>query len=165
MLCLYVCVRGACAVRVARDELLALLAFVVHRVAQSARQRHQEANERDAEDEDATVVEALTSRDLWEQSIMRTGVVCFVVERGGRARRVRSWTSSRSCYHQKKDEDEPHNHADMRLKRRPGLTGIRFFAVICARSLSNSGNTRLNWPERYLTIEAESRRLCRSSFT
>ena len=112
MLCLYVCVRGACAVRVAGDELLALLAFVVHRVAQSARQRHQEANERDAEDEDATVVEALTSRDLWEQSIMRgTGVVCFVVERGGRARRVRSWTSSPACYHQKKDENEPHNHA------------------------------------------------------
>ena len=46
-------VRGAGAVRVARDELLALLAFVVHRVAQRARQRHQEANERDAEDEDA----------------------------------------------------------------------------------------------------------------
>ena len=43
-------VRGAGAVRVARDELVA---FVVHRVAQRARQRHQEANERDAEDEDA----------------------------------------------------------------------------------------------------------------
>ena len=110
MLCLYVCVRGACAVRVAGDELLALLAFVVHRVAQRARQRHQEANERDAEDEDATVeFGALTSRDFWEQSIMRgTGVVCFVVERGGRARRVRSWTSSRTCYRQTKDEDEPH---------------------------------------------------------
>ncbi len=40
--------RGAGAVRVARDELLALLAFVVHRVAQRARDRHQEANERDA---------------------------------------------------------------------------------------------------------------------
>ena len=45
--------RGAGAVRVARDELLALLAFVVHRVAQRARDRHQEANERDAEDEDS----------------------------------------------------------------------------------------------------------------
>ena len=44
-------VRGAGAVRVARDELLPLLAFVVHRVAQSARDRHQETNERDAEDE------------------------------------------------------------------------------------------------------------------
>ena len=47
--------RGAGAVRVARDELLALLAFVVHRVAQRARDRHQEANERDAEDEDAAL--------------------------------------------------------------------------------------------------------------
>ena len=46
-------VRGAGAVRVAGDELLPLLAFVVHRVAQSARQRHQEANERDAKNEDA----------------------------------------------------------------------------------------------------------------
>ena len=45
--------RGAGAVRVAGDELLAFLAFVVHRVAQRARDRHQEANERDAEDEDA----------------------------------------------------------------------------------------------------------------
>ena len=44
-------VRGAGAVGVARDELLALLAFVVHRVAQRARDRHQEANERDAENE------------------------------------------------------------------------------------------------------------------
>ena len=50
-------VRGAGAVRVAGDELLPLLAFVVHRVAQRARDRHQEGNERDAEDEDA-------SRDL-----------------------------------------------------------------------------------------------------
>ncbi len=48
-----VCVRGAGAVRVARDELRPFLAFVVHRVAQRARDRHQEANERDAEDEDA----------------------------------------------------------------------------------------------------------------
>ena len=55
-------VRGAGAVRVARDELVA---FVVHRVAQRARQRHQEANERDAEDEDAArEVESLASRDL-----------------------------------------------------------------------------------------------------
>ena len=45
MLCLYVCVRGACAVRVARDELLALLAFVVHRVAHCAGQRREEENE------------------------------------------------------------------------------------------------------------------------
>ena len=45
--------RGAGAVRVARDELLTFLAFVVHRVAQRARDRHQEANERDAEDEDS----------------------------------------------------------------------------------------------------------------
>ena len=44
-------VRGAGAIRVAGDELLPLLAFVVHRVAQSARDRHQETNERDAEDE------------------------------------------------------------------------------------------------------------------
>ena len=104
-------VRGAGAVRVARDELVA---FVVHRVAQRARQRHQEANERDAEDEDATVVEALTSRDLREQSISPGAVVRFVVV-SGRARRVRSWTSSPACYHQKKDEDEPHNHAFIRL--------------------------------------------------
>ena len=93
-------VRGAGAVRVARDELLALLAFVVHRVAQRARDRHQEANERDAENEDAapaTVcviglarwacrdadplleVEASASRDLWEESISLGAVVCFVV--------------------------------------------------------------------------------------
>ena len=93
-------VRGAGAVGVARDELLALLAFVVHRVAQRARDRHQEANERDAEDEDAapaTVcviglarwacrdadplleVEASASRDLWEESISLGAVVCFVV--------------------------------------------------------------------------------------
>ena len=55
-------VRGAGAVRVARDELVA---FVVHRVAQRARDRHQEGNERDAEDENAAGdVEALASRDL-----------------------------------------------------------------------------------------------------
>ena len=36
MLCLYVCVRGACAVRVAGDELLPFSAFVVHRVAHCA---------------------------------------------------------------------------------------------------------------------------------
>ena len=92
--------RGAGAVRVARDELLPLLAFVVHRVAQSARDRNQEGNERDAEDEDAaTEVEALTSRDLWEQSISLGAVVRFVVclvtfftsfkrRGGGRERRV-----------------------------------------------------------------------------
>ena len=63
MLCLCICVCGACAVRVAGDELLALLAFVVHRVAQSAHHRHQEANERDAEDEDAArEVEVLAFR-------------------------------------------------------------------------------------------------------
>ena len=45
--------RGAGAKRVAGDELLPLLVFVVHRVAQRARNRHQEANERDAEDENA----------------------------------------------------------------------------------------------------------------
>ena len=62
--------RGAGAVGVARDELLALLAFVVHRVAQSARDRHQETNERDAEDEDAArEVEALAFGHLWEKSI------------------------------------------------------------------------------------------------
>ena len=97
MLCLCICVRGAGAVRVARDELVA---FFVHRVAQSAHHRHQEANERDAEDEDAapaTVcviglarwacrdadplleVEASASRDLWEESISLGAVVCFVV--------------------------------------------------------------------------------------
>ena len=48
-------VRGAGAVRVARDELLALLAFVVHRVAQRARDRHQEAHERDARDRLSTL--------------------------------------------------------------------------------------------------------------
>ena len=78
MLCLYVCVCGACAVRVAGDELLALLAFVVHRVAQRARQRHQEANERDAVDEDAAwEVEAFAGRNFWEQSIMLGAVVRF----------------------------------------------------------------------------------------
>ena len=85
-------VRGAGAVRVARDELLPLLAFVVHRVAQSARDRHQEANERDAEDENAAAeVEALTSRGLWEQTISLGAVVRFAVvsvvslfARGGR---------------------------------------------------------------------------------
>ena len=104
-----VCVRGAGAVRVARDELVA---FVVHRVAQSARQRHQEANERDAVDEDAAwEVEAFAGRNFWEQSIvLGAGLGCFVV-RGGRAGCVRSWTSCRTCYRQTKDEDEPHNHA------------------------------------------------------
>ena len=57
--------RGAGAVRVAGDELLPLLAFVVHRVAQRARDRHQEATERDGKNEDAArEVESLASRDL-----------------------------------------------------------------------------------------------------
>ena len=60
-----VCVRGAGAVRVAGDELLALLAFVVHRVAQCARDNKQEENETTAKDEDAArEVESLASRDL-----------------------------------------------------------------------------------------------------
>ena len=84
-------VRGAGAVRVAGDELLPLLAFVVHRVAQRARDRHQEGNERDAEDENAAgKIEPFAARDLWEESISLGTVVCFVVslfERGGRARR------------------------------------------------------------------------------
>ena len=45
--------RGAGAVRVAGDELLPLLMIVVHRVAQGARDRHEETNECDAEDENA----------------------------------------------------------------------------------------------------------------
>ena len=91
-MCLYVCVCGACAVRVAGDELLALLAFAVHRVAQRARQRHQEANERNAVDEDAAwEVEAFAGRNFWEQSIvLGAGLGCFVV-RGGRACCVRSY--------------------------------------------------------------------------
>ena len=57
--------RGAGAVGVARDELLPLLVFVVHRVAQRARDRHHEANECDAKTEDAPrEVESLASRDL-----------------------------------------------------------------------------------------------------
>ena len=68
-------VRGAGAVRVARDELVA---FVVHRVAQRARQRHQEANERDAEDEDAArEVEVLAFGHLWEKPI--AVFFCFIV--------------------------------------------------------------------------------------
>ena len=87
--------RGAGAVRVAGDELLPLLAFVVHRVAQRARDRHQEANERDAEDENAAAeVESLASRDLREQSISLGAVVCFVsvvslFARGGRGSMVK----------------------------------------------------------------------------
>ena len=70
--------RGAGAVRVARDELLPLLAFVVHRVAQRARDRHQEANERDAEDEDAArEVEVLAFGHLWEKPI--AVFFCFIV--------------------------------------------------------------------------------------
>ena len=73
-------VRGAGAVRVARDELLALLAFVVHRVAQSARQRHQEANETTAKNEDAArKIEPFAARYLWEESISLGAVVCFAV--------------------------------------------------------------------------------------
>ena len=93
-----VCVRGAGAVRVAGDELRPFSAFVVHRVAQRARQRHQEANERDAEDEDAArEVEASASRDLWEESIAVVFFfgVCLVTfftpfkrRGGGRERRV-----------------------------------------------------------------------------
>ena len=85
MLCLYVCVRGACAVRVAGDELLFFSAFVVHRVAHCAGQRREDEHETTAEDE----------RDLWEESIPPAVVVCFVVvnvviifECGGRERRV-----------------------------------------------------------------------------
>ena len=122
-----VCVRGAGAVGVARDELLPMLAFVVNRVAHCAGRRREEANERDAEDEDAAQVEAFAGRNFWEESIVLGTVVRFVVvERGGRARRVRSWTSSRSCYHQKKDEDEPHNHAGMRLKEDLASQGSAF---------------------------------------
>ena len=77
-------VRGAGAVRVARDQLLPLLAFVVHCVAQRACDRHQEAYECDAEDEDAAAeVEALTSRDLWEQSISLGAVVSLGGADGG----------------------------------------------------------------------------------
>ena len=74
-------VRGAGAVRVARDELLALLAFVVHRVAQRARDRREENNERDAENEDAArKVEALAFGHLREESIavVFSFVVCLV---------------------------------------------------------------------------------------
>ena len=132
MLCLYVCVCGAGAVGVAGDELLALLAFVVHRVARCAGQRREEENETTAKNEDAArKIEPFAARDLWEQSIMLGTVVCFAVvrgPRGDRARRVRSSTSSRTCYHQRKDEDEPHNHAVRHAaKRRPGLTGIPLF--------------------------------------
>ena len=70
-------VRGAGAVGVAGDELVA---FFVHRVAQSAHHRHQEANERDAEDEDAArEVEVLAFGHLWEKSISLGAVVRFVV--------------------------------------------------------------------------------------
>ena len=85
MLCLCICVRGACAVRVAGDELLPFSAFVVYRVAHCAGQRREEENETTAEDE----------RDLWEESIPPAVAVCFVVvsvviffECGGRERRV-----------------------------------------------------------------------------
>ena len=65
-----VCVRGAGAVRVAGDELLALLAFVVHRVAQHARKRREEEHETTAKDKDAAgKIEPFAARDLWEESI------------------------------------------------------------------------------------------------
>ena len=86
-----VCVRGAGAVGVARDELLALLAFVVHRVAQRARHRREEEHETTAKDEDAAgKIEPFAARDLWEESISLRTVVCFVVSlfARGRARRV-----------------------------------------------------------------------------
>ena len=85
MLCLYVCVSGACAVRVAGDELLPFLAFVVHRVAHCAGRRREDEHEATADDE----------RGLWEKSIPPAAVVCFVVvsvvilfECGGRERCV-----------------------------------------------------------------------------
>ena len=134
-----VCVRGAGAVGVARDELLALLAFVVHRVAQRARHRREEEHETTAKDEDAAgKIEPFAARDLWEESISLRTVVCFVVSLFARGRARRVVVPAGSCsthYHQKKDEDEPHNHAIfayMRLVEELGLTGIRFFAVICA---------------------------------
>ena len=63
-------VRGAGAVRVAGDELLPLLAFVVHRVAHCAGRCREEEHETTAEDEDAAgKIEPFAARDLWEQSI------------------------------------------------------------------------------------------------
>ena len=80
-----VCVRGACAVRVAWDELLPFSAFVAYRVAHCAGRRREDEHEATAEDE----------RDLWVESISPAAVVCFVVvsvvilfECGGRERRV-----------------------------------------------------------------------------
>ena len=82
-----VCVRGAGAVGVARDELLALLAFVVHRVAQRARHRREEEHETTAKDEDAAgKIEPFAARDLWEESISLRTVVCFVVSLFARGR-------------------------------------------------------------------------------
>ena len=73
-----VCVRGAGAVRVAGDELLALLAFVVHRVAQHARKRREEEHETTAKDKDAAgKIEPFAARDLWEESISLGTVVCL----------------------------------------------------------------------------------------
>ena len=58
-------VRGAGAVGVARDDLLPFSNFVVHRVAQCARDNKQEENETTAKDEDAARdVETSASRDL-----------------------------------------------------------------------------------------------------
>jgi len=71
-------VRGAGAVRVAGDELLPLLAFVVHRVAQRARHRREEEHETTAKDEDAAgEVEVLAFGHLWEKAI--AVVFCFIV--------------------------------------------------------------------------------------
>ena len=85
MLCLLcICVRGACAVRVAWDELLPFSAFVAYRVAHCAGRRREDEHEATADDE----------RGLWEKSIppaavVRLVVVCVVIfERGGRERRV-----------------------------------------------------------------------------
>ena len=70
--------RGAGAVRVARDELLALLAFVVHRVAHCAGRCREEEHETTAEDEDAAwKIEPFAARDLWEESISLGTVVCL----------------------------------------------------------------------------------------
>ena len=59
-------VRGAGAVRVARDDLLPFSNFVVHRVAQCARDNKQEENETTAKDEDA-------ARDIETSAYVRHG--------------------------------------------------------------------------------------------
>ena len=71
-------VRGASAVRVARDQLLPLLAFVVHRVAHCAGRRREEEHETTGKDEDAALeVELSASGYLWEKSI--AVFFCFIV--------------------------------------------------------------------------------------